>query len=189
MKSNTTPATTALMMAIAMTVIAYGPVGAQDLEREFIDPAGVFTQVVTVSDHGVKTIYVSGQVGNGADLEAHVESAFQGVVRRLESAGASASDVVKIRIFVKDFDPADYSIISQARLRTFSDEDSWPTSTMVGVQALFTEQLRVEIEAVAVIADPAVPGANVTIERIGASRGFSQAVVVTANGTDRKSVG
>ena len=84
---------------------------------------------------------------------------------------------------MKDFDPADYSIISQARLRTFSDEDAWPTSTMVGIQELFTAQLRVEIEAVAVIADPAVPGANVTIERIGASRGFSQAVVVTANGT------
>ncbi|SUZ47980.1 uncharacterized protein METZ01_LOCUS834 [marine metagenome] len=178
MKFNTMLVTTALIMAIA-----HGPVGAQELEREFIDPAGVFTQVVTVADRGVKTIYVSGQVGQGADLAAHVESAFQGVVRRLESAGASTSDVVKIRIFVKDFDPADYSIISQARLRTFSDEDAWPTSTMVGIQELFTAQLRVEIEAVAVIADPAVPGANVTIERIGASRGFSQAVVVTANGT------
>ena len=130
MKFNTTRATPALvvadaMMVMAMMAIAYGPagcrpVGAQELEREFIDPAGVFTQVVTVSDHGVKTIYVSGQVGQGDDLAAHVESAFQGVVRRLESAGASTSDVVKIRIFVKDFDPADYSIISQARLRTFS---------------------------------------------------------------------
>jgi len=178
MKFNTMLVTTTLIMAIA-----HGPVGAQELEREFIDPAGVFTQVVTVADRGVKTIYVSGQVGQGADLAAHVESAFQGVVRRLESAGASTSDVVKIRIFVKDFDPADYSIISQARLRTFSDEDTWPTSTMVGIQELFTAQLRVEIEAVAVVADPAVPGANVTIERIGASRGFSQAVVVTANGT------
>ena len=178
MKFNTMLVTTTLIMAIAQ-----GPVGAQELEREFIDPAGVFTQVVTVADRGVKTIYVSGQVGQGADLAAHVESAFQGVVRRLESAGASTNDVVKIRIFVKDFDPADYSIISQARLRTFSDEDAWPTSTMVGIQELFTAQLRVEIEAVAVIADPAVPSANVTIERIGASRGFSQAVVVTANGT------
>ncbi len=186
MKFNTTLATTALMMAIAMGAIAHGPVGAQELEREFIDPAGGFTQVVTVSDHGVKTIYVSGQVGrgdgSGDDLAAHVETAFQGVVARLESAGASAADVVKIRIFVKDFDPADYPIIREARLQTFDSEDSWPTSTMVGVQALFLEQFRVEIEAVAVIADPQVPGASVTIERIGPSRGFSQSVVVTANG-------
>ena len=65
MKFNTTLATAALMMAIALMTIAYGPVGAQDLQRQFIDPAGGFTQVVTVSDHGVKTIYVSGQVGRG----------------------------------------------------------------------------------------------------------------------------
>ena len=181
MKFNITPAATALMMAIVFGPVGCRPVGAQELEREFIDPAGGFTQVVTVSDRGVKTIYVSGQVGRGDDLRAHVETAFQGVVRRLESAGASASDVVKIRIFVKDFDPGEYSIIREARLRMFP-EDSWPASTMVGVQSLFLEQFRVEIEAVAVIADPAVPGANVTIERIGASRGFSQAVVVTANG-------
>ena len=68
MKFNTTRATPALvvanaMMVMAMMAIAYGPVGAQELQREFIDPAGVFTQVVTVADRGVKTIYVSGQVG------------------------------------------------------------------------------------------------------------------------------
>ncbi len=136
MKLDTTAPTMALMTVVTgglMMMTAFSPAGAQELEREFIDPAGVFTQVVTVADRGVKTIYVSGQVGQGADLAAHVESAFQGVVRRLESAGASATDVVKIRIFVKDFDPAEYSIISQARLRTFSDEDAWPTSTMVGI--------------------------------------------------------
>ena len=116
MKFNTTPATTSLMTTVLMTTtlimaIAFATLAAQELEREFIDPAGVFTQVVTVADRGVKTIYVSGQVGQGADLAAHVESAFQGVVRHLESAGASASDVVKIRIFVKDFDPAGVAVV------------------------------------------------------------------------------
>ena len=154
MKFKTAPATAALVMAIAFGPAGGRPVGAQELEREFIDPAGVFTQVVTVSDHGVKTIYVSGQVGRGEDLAGHVETAFRSVVRRLESAGASTSDVVKIRIFVKDFDPADYSIISEARLRTFSDEGSWPASTMVGIEELFLEQFRVEIEAGAGSAAP-----------------------------------
>ena len=45
MKFNTTRATPALvmanaMMAMAVMAIAYGPVGAQDLQREFIGPAG-----------------------------------------------------------------------------------------------------------------------------------------------------
>ena len=177
MKLNT------IMVSLALAVVlSDSPVNAQQLHTEFIDPSGGFTQVVSVSDHGVKTIYVSGQVGTGDDFAAHVESAFSGVISRLESAGASAADVVKIRIFVKDFDPAQYGVIRETRLRTFS-EDAWPTSTMVGVQSLFAAEMRVEIEAVAVIADPQVPGARVTIERIGPSNGFSQSVVVTANGT------
>ena len=177
MKLNTIMASLALAVALSNS-----PVNAQQLHTEFIDPSGGFTQVVSVSDHGVKTIYVSGQVGSGDDFAAHVESAFSAVVSRLESAGASAADVVKIRIFVKDFDPAQYGVIRETRLRTFS-EDAWPTSTMVGVESLFAAEMRVEIEAVAVIADPEVPGARVTIERIGPSNGFSQSVVVTANGT------
>ena len=177
MKLNT------IMTSLALAVaLSNSPVNAQQLHTEFIDPSGGFTQVVSVSDHGVKTIYVSGQVGSGDDFAAHVESAFSAVVSRLESAGASAADVVKIRIFVKDFDPAQYGVIRETRLRTFS-EDAWPTSTMVGVESLFAAEMRVEIEAVAVIADPEVPGARVTIERIGPSNGFSQSVVVTANGT------
>jgi enamine deaminase RidA (YjgF/YER057c/UK114 family) len=176
-KLNTIMASLALAVALSNS-----PVNAQQLHTEFIDPSGGFTQVVSVSDHGVKTIYVSGQVGSGDDFAAHVESAFSAVVSRLESAGASAADVVKIRIFVKDFDPAQYGVIRETRLRTFS-EDAWPTSTMVGVESLFAAEMRVEIEVVAVIADPEVPGARVTIERIGPSNGFSQSVVVTANGT------
>ena len=75
---------------------------------EYIDPAGGFTQVVATTNDGVKTIFVSGQVGRGDTLREHAESAFAGVVRRLEQAGATPADVVKIRIFVKDFEPAQY---------------------------------------------------------------------------------
>ena len=151
---------------------------AAEAQTEYIDPAGGFTQVVTVADRGVKTVYVSGQVGRGNDLEAHVGSAFQGVVRRLEQAGATVEDVVKIRIFVKDFESDQYGIISDARRATFP-EGHWPTSTMIGVQALAADPLRVEIEAVAVVAEP---GVDFEIERFGPSNGFSGVVAVTAHG-------
>ena len=36
---------------------------AADLETEFINSSSAFSQVATVSSNGVKTIYVSGQVG------------------------------------------------------------------------------------------------------------------------------
>ncbi len=146
---------------------------------EYIDPAGGFTQVVTTTNAGVKTIFVSGQVGRGDTLREHVESAFAGVVRRLGQAGATPADVVKIRIFVKDFEPAQYPVIAEARLAAFPEEDHWPASTMIGVRALAAEPLRVEIEAIAVTAEP---GVDLEIERFAPANGFSGAVAVTAHG-------
>ena len=168
-------ARTLLASVVVLAAVAVGatPAAAQ-VEKQFVNPAGSYTQVVTVKDRGVTTIYVSGQVGRGADLAAHAESAFQGVADQLDAAGASMRDVVKIRIYVTDFDPEEYSVISAARLAAFP-EDAWPVSTMLGINALAREGLRVEIEATAVVADP---GADFELTRIGPSRGFSQAVVV-----------
>ena len=152
--------------------------GAAAAQVEYIDPMGGFTQVVTSTHDGVKTVFVSGQVGQGETLREHVESAFAGVVRRLEQAGAAPEDVVKVRIFVKDFEPAQYPLIAEVRLATFP-EPHWPASTMIGVRELFAEPLRVEIEAIAVVAEP---GTDLEIERFNPSNGFHGAVAVTANG-------
>ena len=152
--------------------------GVAAAQVDYIDPAGGFTQVVTTTHDGVKTIFVSGQVGQGDTLREHVESAFAGVVRRLDQAGATPEDVVKVRIFVKDFEPAQYPVIAEVRLATFP-EPHWPASTMIGVRELFAETLRVEIEAIAVVAEP---GADLQIERFNPANGFSGAVAVTANG-------
>ena len=146
---------------------------------EYIDPGPGFTQVVTTTHDGVKTVFVSGQVGQGATLREHAESAFAGVARRLEQAGATLADVVKIRIFVKDFEPAQYATIAAARLAAFPEEDQWPASTMIGVRTLAAEGLRVEIEAIAVAGEA---GADLQVERFAPSNGFSGAVAVTAHG-------
>ncbi len=167
--------------ALIVAASAFAEPQAAGLSKEFIGPAGGFTQVVTSTSQGVKTIYVSGQVGQGDDFVAHVDSAFAGVVRRLESAGATPADVVKIRIYVKDFDPEIYGVIADARRRTFV-EGRWPASTMVGVQSLFVEQLQVEIEAIAVIEDPAAGGTVLQREFVGPSSGFSRVVTVTSGG-------
>ena len=159
-------------------LLAFLMPGAAAAQVDYIDPAGGFTQVVTTTHDGVKTIFVSGQVGQGDTLREHVESAFAGVVRRLDQAGATPEDVVKVRIFVKDFEPAQYPVIAEVRLAIFP-EPHWPASTMIGVRELFAETLRVEIEAIAVVAEP---GADLQIERFNPANGFSGAVAVTAHG-------
>ena len=152
--------------------------GVARAQVEYIDPAGGFTQVVTTTDRGVKTIHVSGQVGQGETLQEHAESAFAGVVRRLAQAGATPEDVAKVRIFVKDFTPDQYPIIAAARAAVFP-EGHWPASTMVGIRELFIDTLRVEIEVTAVVAEP---GVDLRIERFAPANGFSGAVAVTAHG-------
>ena len=167
---NGLPLVAALLVCLMPSIAA--------AQVDYIDPAGGFTQVVTTTHDGVKTIFLSGQVGQGDTLREHVESAFAGVVRRLEQAGATPEDVVKVRIFVKDFEPAQYPVVAEVRLATFP-EGHWPASTMIGVRELFAETLRVEIEAIAVVAEP---GADLEIERFNPSNGFNGAVAVTAHG-------
>ena len=171
-----------IVIVLGLTVSS-GPLRGQGmaLQREFIDPAGGFTQVVTVKDRGVKTVYVSGQVGRGEDFRGHMETAFQGIASRLESAGASVDDVVKIRVYATDFLPPEYPHIREVRLQTFN-EGHWPTSTMLGIQSLFRESLRAEVEAVAVVPDPAAGAGSLEKEQIGPSNGFYMTISVKSGG-------
>jgi len=164
----------AYLMAIPGLVL--GGTAAQQVE--YIDPAGGYTQVVTAIDRGVKTVFVSGQVGEGDDFAAHVESAFAAVEHRLAQAGATVNDVVKIRIFVKDLVPELYGTVAEVRRKIFP-EGSWPASTVAGVQALALDPFRVEVEAIAVVAEP---GVDLEIERLAPANGLSGTVAVTVHG-------
>ena len=60
---------TGFAVVVALSGVAVGATRVEaQIQTEFINPAGGFTQVVTVEDRGVKTVYASGQVGRGADL-------------------------------------------------------------------------------------------------------------------------
>ncbi len=165
-----------LIWLVMISILVVVPTRAQNVE--YIDPTGGYTQVVTVTDRGVKTIFVSGQVGEGEDYQAQVESAFSRVVQRLDQAGATVGDVVKMRAFVKNMTPELYRPVAEARRRTFP-EGSWPASSVVGVQALAGDEFQVEMEVVAVVAKREM---DLTIERFAPSNGFSGAVAVTAHG-------
>ena len=160
---------------IGLTLALTGSAAAQT--REFIDPTGGETQAVATTDRGVTTVYVSRQVGQGDDYRTQVESAFSGAVRQLERAGASVHDVVKMRAFVKNLTSDRYRTVADVRRQTFPN-DSWPASTVVGVQALAEEPFQVEVEVMAVFARD---GVDFSIERFTAANGFSGAVAVTAH--------
>ena len=110
-----------------------------------------FTQAVAVDAGGARTIYISGQTGQSEGLEAQSKEAFDGLKARLEAAGATPDDVVKLTTFIVDYSPDKLPAAFSGFGSVFTDRDHPPANTVVGVQALFQPHLLIEIEAVAVI--------------------------------------
>ena len=69
------------------------------------------------------------------------------IVRAIERLGGSATDVVRTRMFLTDFD--DQSAVGEVHARFFGDAK--PAATMVGVAWLCRPEWKVEIEAEAVV--------------------------------------
>ena len=131
---------------------------AADLETEFINSSTTFSQVATVSSNGVKTIYISGQVGirDGEIPDSFAEQmdiVFANLVEQLEAAGATMADVIKLTGFIVDMDGERRTAYSEARARYFSADNPPPASTLIGVSGLVIPALQVEVEAIAVIGD------------------------------------
>ena len=105
-------------------------------------------------------VFVSGQVAfdrHGSvvgvdDVEAQARQAFRNLAAVLEAAGASFADVVKLTYFVRDIEAV--GVIRAVR-DEFVDTANPPASTLVEVSRLFVPEFLIEIEAVALAAQPA----------------------------------
>jgi 2-iminobutanoate/2-iminopropanoate deaminase len=109
-----------------------------------------------VATGGGRLLFVSGQVPldaagrlvGGADFDAQAKQVFENLKTVLAEAGASFADVVKMTYLVVNLDPA--KVLSLRSIRDgFLPKEGRPASTLLGVQALFREDVLVEIEAVA----------------------------------------
>jgi enamine deaminase RidA (YjgF/YER057c/UK114 family) len=100
---------------------------------------------------GTTATDAAGNVVGGADLYAQTVQALRNVEAALSQAGARLTDVVRTRVFVTDM--ARWEEAARAHGEFF--RDIRPASTMVGVTGLVLPEMLVEIEADAVIANPA----------------------------------
>jgi len=113
------------------------------------EPVSHYCHVVR-ADHN---IWVSGTVGMAADgsIPDDVVEQFDLALRNLDAclkaAGGGAEHVVKVTIFLTNID--DRPLINPARQRYFGGHR--PASTLVEVSKLVLPQLKVEIEAEAVL--------------------------------------
>ena len=144
--------------SLSLILMVGSSVFPADLETEFINSSNTYSQVATVTSNGVKTIYVSGQVGirNGEIPDSFAEQidiVFSNMLGQLTAAGATMEDVIKLTGFIVDIDSKRRTEYSEARARYFSANKFPPASTLIGVSELVSPILKVEVEAIAVIED------------------------------------
>ncbi|MDN3351017.1 RidA family protein [Actinomadura sp. DC4] len=88
------------------------------------------------------TATVDGEVRHAGDAYNQARTALEVAVTALGEAGASAADVVRTRMYVRDI--ADSEAVGRAHAEFFKDVR--PAATMVEVSGLIDDRMLVEIE-------------------------------------------
>ena len=121
------------------------------IEKEYIEPNEGFSQTVVVKTGNFKTLYISGQIGDGTDLETQTISTFQNLEKQLANCNTTFKDVVKMNTYIVNFNPEmDLPIFRKVR-KHFLENENYPASTLVGVESLGKKEWLIEIEAIAVV--------------------------------------
>ena len=99
---------------------------------------------------GRRLVFVSGQGprDHDADMETQMRQTLERINKVLEAAGASLKNVVMLRSYFVNI-ARDLPVYRKVRKEYLSKP--YPASTAVGVTALATPDLQIEIEAVAVL--------------------------------------
>ncbi len=103
-----------------------------------------------------KMVFISGQVAVSSDgtpvppeLEDQLTIVLRNLAHALAAAGATPSDVVSLRIYAVDLDPEMIATVMAPVAAMFDGQA--PALTGIGVNALASPELKLEIEAVAIV--------------------------------------
>lgn len=129
-----------------------------------INPSGLpkvdFHQQVAVTT-GSRLVFMAGQVSWDADgvlvgegdLAAQVEQCYLNVGTALAGVGGTFDNVAKLTIYIAGWTVDKMDLVAEGRARAFAKLGltSLAPGTLIGVDALFTADHLVEIEAIAVL--------------------------------------
>lgn len=123
---------------------------SKGITKTYIDQHNGYSEAVVITSADHRTIYVSGQIGDGPDLESQMRSAIGRLKALLDKMDASTGDIVKMNTFIVGYEEAQLDLFRDLRKELLGDE-KMPASTLVGVQALARKEWLIEIEAIAVV--------------------------------------
>lgn len=121
------------------------------LKKEYLHPNEGFSQMVITQTEDTKTLYISGQIADGNNLETQTYEVFKKIQNLLKQSDSSFHDVVKMNTYIVNFNPEiDLPVFRKVR-KEFLGNENYPASTLVGVTVLGNRNWLIEIEATAVI--------------------------------------
>jgi 2-iminobutanoate/2-iminopropanoate deaminase len=113
-------------------------------------PEGLFSNCLVVGD----TIHISGQHAGSAQgavggdsVAGQTREALRRILALVEAAGGTGDDIIKLTVYLVDMNRR--AEVSTVRREMFSEP--MPCSTLVGINALVSPDLLIEIDATAVI--------------------------------------
>lgn len=132
---------------------------------QLLTPEGMFQPVpyhhVAIGT-GTRQVHVAGQIARDAeanpiatgDLTGQVAQALRNTARGLAGAGASFSDVVRLRFFVTQWSPEkmdDFMAGIESVTEELGIPQPLPPVSLIGIDYLFEPDVLVEVEAFAVL--------------------------------------
>ena len=121
------------------------------IKTNYIEPSEGFSEAVITEANNIKTIYISGQIGTGANLEQQTIATFQNLQKQLIHCNATFKDVVKMTTYIVNFNPEVDLPIYRTIRKEFLGNENYPASTLVGVSILGKREWLIEIEAIAIV--------------------------------------
>ena len=142
-----------------MTLTKESPVSVSPITvPEFAPPPPGFAHATSAV--GSRVVHVSGQVGQDSSGELvpggfapQLAQAIRNVNAAVAAAGGTVSDIAHVRLFVKDWHLGKLDELNEGAAAAAQDGATLPESsvTLISVAGLFTPEMEVEIEVVAVL--------------------------------------
>ena len=150
-----------LALSLSAQITDKKPSSGQRDQVRFINPPGLaqnprFTQVVEITTG--RNVLISGQVafdkdsnvvGKG-DMRAQTAQVFDNLKTALDGVGATFNDVVKLNSYIVDM-PANLAAYRDVRAQYLAKNEHQPASTTVGVSALVSPDLLLEVDALVIL--------------------------------------
>lgn len=150
---------TILIVALGMTGCTSNPRSQNpnhDIQR--LQPPGVvdasdwgFSQAVVVPAKG-HYVFIAGQFSGTEDgriigdtHEEQIKQTYKNLKTVIEASGAQPSDVVQVRVLIKDYEPEHIDMLLKESSALFGD--NLPASTLIPVPRLAIDEMLFEIEA------------------------------------------